>query len=78
MRWLRDLVKKLFSPARAAQDRVDTLDQTLAELRSKVRTLPIEERAAYDKEIQKLLKQQARARNALDDVLDDRYDRQDR
>jgi DNA repair exonuclease SbcCD ATPase subunit len=77
MRWLNDLVDKLLSPTQAAQERVDSLDQRLADLRAKVRALPLEQRAAYEKEIQQLLKEQARARNNLDDALDDRYDRQD-
>jgi hypothetical protein len=77
MRWLNDLVDKLLSPAQAAQERVNSIDQRLADLRARVRGLPPEQRAAYEKEIQKLLKEQAHARNNLDDVLDDRYDRQD-
>jgi len=76
MHWLRKLWAQLtaLSPA-AAQRRVDTIDRTLAELRAKVRALPPEQRAAFAKEIQSLIEQQAHARNDLDDALDDRHDR---
>ena len=66
MQWLRQLW---------AQRRVDHIDRTLAELRAKVRALPPEERAAFAKEIQAMVEEQARARNDLSDALDDRHKR---
>jgi hypothetical protein len=76
MNWLRQLWALLTrqSPA-AAQRRVDHIDRTLAELRAKVRALPPEQQAAFAKEIQAMIEQQAKARNDLNDVLDDRGDR---
>jgi len=76
MRWLRKLWAQLsrVSPA-AAQREVEQIDRTLAELRAKVRALPPEQQAAFAKEIQAMIEEQARARNALNDALDDRHDR---
>jgi outer membrane murein-binding lipoprotein Lpp len=76
MHWFRRIWALLtrLSPA-AAQRRVDTIDRTLAELRAKVRALPPEQRAAFAKEIQAMVDEQARARNALSDALDDRHER---
>ena len=76
MEWLRWLLAQLFrlGPG-AAQQRVNRIDRTLAELRTKVRALPPEQQAAFAKEIQTLVEEQARAHNALNDVLDDRYKR---
>jgi len=75
MDWLQRLLAKLTrqSPA-AAQRRVDTIDQTLAELRAKVRALPPEQQAAFAREIQAMIEQQAKAHQALNDALDDRRD----
>jgi len=75
MHWLRRLWQQLTrqSPA-AAQRRVDTIDQTLAELRAKVRALPPEQQAAFAREIQAMIEQQAKAHQALNDALDDRRD----
>jgi hypothetical protein len=76
MNWLQKLWALLTrqSPA-AAQRRVDHIDRTLAELRAKVRALPPEQQAAFAKEIQAMIEQQAKARNDLNDALDDRGDR---
>lgn len=76
MQWLQRFWKQLtrLSPA-AAQRRVDTVDRTLAELRAKVRALPPEQQAAFAREIQAMIEQQAKARNDLNDALDDRGDR---
>jgi hypothetical protein len=62
------------SPA-TAQCRVDNIDQTLADLRGKVRALLAEKRAAFAKEIQAMIDQQAQARNDLSEALDDSLDR---
>ena len=76
MHWLRQLWALLtrLSPA-AAQRRVDRVDRTLAELRAKVRALPPAQQAAFAREIQAMIEQQAKARNDLNDALDDRGDR---
>ncbi len=76
MHWLRKLWAQLtaLSPA-AARRRVDHVDRTLAELRAKVRALPPEQQAAFAQEIHAMIEEQARARNALNDALDDRHDR---
>jgi len=76
MHWLQRLWQQLtrLSPA-AAQRRVDAVDRTLAELRAKVRALPPEQQAAFAREIQAMIEQQAKARNDLNDALDDRGDR---
>ena len=77
MHWLRQLWARLsrLGPG-AAQRKVDRIDQTLAELRAKVRALPPDQRAAFAKEVQALVDEQAHARNDLSDALDDRHDRQ--
>jgi hypothetical protein len=59
----------------AAQHQVDKVDRSLAELRAKVRALPIEQQAAFANEIHMRIEEQARARNALNEALDDRYER---
>ncbi len=59
----------------AAQHQVDKVDRTLAELRAKVRALPLEQQAAFANEIHMRIEEQARARNALNEALDDRYER---
>jgi hypothetical protein len=59
----------------AAQHEVDKIDRILAELRAKVRALPIEQQAAFANEIHMRIEEQARARNALNEALDDRYER---
>jgi hypothetical protein len=76
MHRLRQLWERLFrlTPA-AAQHEVDRIDRTLAELRAKVRTLPSDQQAAFASEIHAMIEEQARARNALNDALDDRHDR---
>lgn len=76
MDWLHKLWAQLshLSPARA-QQRVDTVDRTLAVLRAKVRALPLDQQAAFAQEIHVMIGEQARARNALNDALDDRHER---
>jgi len=76
MHWLRQLWARLFrlTPA-AAQREVDQIDQALAELRAKVRALPPDRQAAFADEIHAMIEEQARARNALNDALDDRHER---
>ncbi len=76
MDWLRKLWAQMsrLTPAMARR-RVDRIDRTLAELRAKVRALPPEQQAAFAKEIQAMIEEQARARNALNDALDDRHER---
>ena len=76
MHWFRQLWTRIFrlTPG-AAQYEVDKIDRTLAELRAKVRALPTEQQAAFAKEIHEMIEQQARARNALNEALDDRYER---
>ena len=59
----------------AAQHQVEKVDRILAELRAKVRALPIEQQAAFANEIHMRIEEQARARNALNEALDDRYER---
>jgi hypothetical protein len=78
MSWLQRLWEQLtrLSPA-TAQRRVDTVDRTLAELRAKVRALPPEQRAAFAQEIQAMIEEQAKARNDLNDALDDRRNHTD-
>jgi hypothetical protein len=78
MNWLQRLWEQLtrLSPA-TAQRRVDTVDRTLAELRAKVRALPPEQRAAFAQEIQAMIEEQAKARNDLNDALDDRRNHTD-
>jgi hypothetical protein len=76
MHWLRKLWDQLarLSPA-AAQRRVNRADRALAELRAKVRALPLDQQAAFAKELQAMIEEQARAHNTLNDALDDRHDR---
>ncbi len=76
MHWLRQLWARLFrlTPA-AAQREVDRIDKTLAELRAKVRTLPADQQAVFADEIHAMIEEQAHARNALNDALDDRHER---
>ena len=57
-----------------AQRQADRIDETLAELRANVRELPPHQQAAFANEIQDLLKEQAKAHQALNDALDDRHD----
>lgn len=73
MDWLRHLWNLLTrrSPA-AAQHHADSVDTALAELRARVRALPTEQQAAFAKEIQAMIKQQAKAHDDLNDTLDDR------
>ena len=72
----RQFWQRLFRPSPgAAQHEVDKIDRTLAELRAKVRALPIEQQAAFANEIHMRIEEQARARNALNEALDDRYER---
>jgi hypothetical protein len=76
MHWFRRIWQQLFrlTPS-AAQHEVDRIDRTLAELRAKVRALPPERQAAFANEIHLMIEEQARARNALNEALDDRYER---
>ena len=76
MHWFRQLWARIFrlTPG-AAQHEVDKIDRTLAELRAKVRALPADQQAAFADEIHAMIEQQARARNALNEALDDRYER---
>jgi hypothetical protein len=76
MQWLRQLWASLFrlTPA-AAQYEVDKVDRELAELRAKVRTLPADQQPAFDEKIHTMIEEQARAHNALNEVLDDRHER---
>jgi hypothetical protein len=76
MQWFRQFWARLFrlTPG-AAQHEVDKIDRTLSELRAKVRALPIEQQAAFANEIHLMIEEQARARNALNEALDDRYER---
>jgi hypothetical protein len=76
MHWLRKLWDQLFplTPTEARRP-VNAADRALANLRAKVRALPPEERAAFAKQIQTLIDEQAHARNDLSDALDDRHDR---
>ncbi len=78
MGWLQRLWEQLMrlSPA-AAQRRVDKIDTTLAELRAKVRALPPDKQAAFAREIQAMIEQQAKAHQELNDALDDRRDHTD-
>ena len=76
MHWLRQLWVRLFrlTPA-AAQYEVDKVDRKLAVLRAKVRTLPADQQAGFAEEIHAMIEEQARARNTLNDLLDDRHER---
>ena len=76
MQWLHQLWARFFrvTPA-AAQRKVDRIDKTLAKLRAKVRTLPADQQAAFDQKIHTMIEEQARAHNALNEVLDDRHER---
>jgi hypothetical protein len=76
MHWLRQFWARVFrlTPA-AAQREVNRIDKTLAELRAKVRTLPVDQQAAFADEIHSMIGEQAHARNALNDALDDRRER---
>jgi hypothetical protein len=78
MDWLHRLLAKLtrLSPA-AAQRRVDTIDRILAELRAKVRTLPLDQHSAFAQEIREMIERQAKAHNDLNAALDDRRDHTD-
>jgi hypothetical protein len=75
MNWLQRLREILMrqSPA-VAQRHANSVDLMLAELRAKVRALPLEQQAAFAKEIQEMIKEQAKAHQALNDALDDRHD----
>ena len=76
MQWLHQLRIRLFPVTQAAaQQRVDVLDQALAELRAKVAALPPQERDVRAAEVQALIAEQAHARNVLSDKLDDRRER---
>jgi len=76
MRWLHRLRIRLFPVTFAtAQQRVDTIDQTLADLRAEVASLPAQERDVRAAEVQALIAEQAHARNVLSDKLDDRRER---
>lgn len=76
MGWLhRVRVWLLPTTERGARQHVDAIEQALAKLRAEVAALPPDDRAARLPEIQKLLADQARARAALSDVLDDRAER---
>jgi outer membrane murein-binding lipoprotein Lpp len=66
MHWLRQSL---------AQRKVDRIDRRLADLRAKVSALPANKRAAFAKEIQGMVAEQARARNELSAALDDRHKR---
>jgi hypothetical protein len=44
-------------------------------VRAKVCALPLDKRAAFAKEIEAMVGEQARARNELSEALDDRYKR---
>jgi ATP-dependent exoDNAse (exonuclease V) beta subunit len=59
----------------AAQQRVDSIDQALADLRAEVAALPAQERDIRAADIQALIAEQAQARNILSDKLDDRRER---
>ena len=76
MRWLHRVRVWLLPLTRAmAQRRVDAIDRALAALRAEVAALPPHERAARMQDVQALIAAQARARNELSDVLDDRAER---
>jgi uncharacterized coiled-coil DUF342 family protein len=76
MAWLQKVLRRLFPKTRAQAERhMQDADRTLAELRAKVRALPPEQRAAFAKQIQALVDEQAQAHNDLSDLLDDRRDR---
>lgn len=76
MRWLHRLrVRFLPMSAYMAQQRVDTLDRTLAKLRSEIAAFPPHERESRMQEVRTLIAAQARARNDLSDALDDREER---
>jgi hypothetical protein len=76
MRWLHWLRIHIFPVTRAAaQQHVDAIDQALADLRAEVAALPGQQRAARARDVQTLIAKQARARNVLSDMLDDRAER---
>jgi hypothetical protein len=76
MRWLHRLRIRLFPVTYAgAQQRVDTIDRALADLRAEVAALPAQERDVRAADVQALIAEQAQARNALSDKLDDRRER---
>jgi hypothetical protein len=76
MNRFRQIWERLFRQTpRAAQLEVDKIDLTLSELRAKVRALPADQLAAFANEIHLMIEEQARARNALNEALDDRYER---
>lgn len=77
MHWLRQIRALLMRAIRLplAQQRVDRIEHTLAELRAKVRALPPEQRAAFAREIQAMIEQQAQAQRERNDALDDRESR---
>jgi hypothetical protein len=76
MNRFRQIWERLFRQTpRAAQHEVDRIDRTLSELRARVRALPVEQQAAFANEIHQMIEEQARARNALNEALDDRYER---
>jgi len=76
MRWFHWLRVHFLPLTRAgAQKRVDTVDHALAALRREVASLPAEERGARAPDVQALIAEQAQARNALSDALDDRAER---
>ena len=74
MQWLRDFWALVLRVTRLpiAQRRVERIEQTLADLRAKVRALPPEQQAAFAKEIQTMIEQQAQAQQERNDALDDR------
>lgn len=76
MNWLDQLKRRLFGNSQgSAQRTVNQRDETLADLRAHVASLPPEQRAAFGDEVRAAIQAQAKARNNLDDALDDRYKR---
>lgn len=73
LHWLR--VRLLPITPAEAQQRVDAIDQTLADLRAAVAALPPDKRATHARHIQALISAQAQARNVLSDALDNRSER---
>lgn len=70
LRQMRALLRVIRLPM--AQRRVEQIEQTLAELRAKVRALPPDQRAAFAAEIQAMIEQQSQAQQARNDALDGR------
>lgn len=76
MHWFRELWHALFGNTPAAARRlVNRRDRDLAKLRAHIQSLPPEERGDYDYEVRAALRDQAAARNTLDDAMDNRYKR---